>query len=233
MRKINYIIVSVTVIFLIIIISALPFGISSFLDRTTYGQSYQSNINTIQLNTFSDLTPIRKLQLIAQGEVTPISNNQAMLTKERVEQYAKDNLERFSNADLIDYADGDWTVSACEAMLFYDVEKAERYNIFWKVRMESTLDRFAELLIDDSTGGMYFIDYSANAESMDEYVSVGRTNAEHFATCYLGSIDVEYSIDECFQTQKSVWMTLVCSDGVDEAIIELHLSIDTLYCVMN
>lgn len=233
MRKMKYVIVSILTILLIIIISALPFEIFSFLDSATHGQSYQSNINTIQLNIVSDLTPIRKLQLISQGEVTLISNNQAMLTKERVEQYAKDNLERFANAGLIDYTDSDWTISACEPMLYYDVEKAERHNIFWKVRMEGVADRFAELLIDDSTGGMYFINYSGNVEKMDEDISIGKTNVGHFATCYLGSIDVKYSIDECFQTQRSVWMTVVCSDSVDEVIIELHLSIDGLYCVMN
>lgn len=233
MHKMKYAIVSIITIFLIVIISTLPFGISYFLDSAMHGQSHQSNISTIQLNIASDLAPIRKLQLIGQGEVTPVSNNQAMLTKECVERYAKDNLERLTSAGLIDYADSDWTISACESVLYYDVEKAERHNIFWKVRMESIEDRFAELLIDDSTGGMYFINYSGNAENMDEDISISRTSVEHFATCYLGNINVEYSIDECFQTQRSVWMTVVCFDGVDEVIIELYLSIDALYCVMN
>lgn len=234
MRKMKYIIVSTVVILLIIIISALPFGISSFLDSTTHGQSHQSNIDTIQLNIISDLTPIQKLRLVGQGGFTPVSNNQATLTKDKVEQYAMNNLERFTSAGLIDYADGDWVISTCEPVLYYDIEKAERNNIFWKVQMEGVTNQSVELLIDDYTGEMYFINYSSNVEIIDEDISINKTNVEHFATCYLGDISVEYSIVECRQTESNAWMmNVVCSDGMDEVIIELYLSIEGLHCTIN
>lgn len=234
MRKMKYIIVSTVVILLIIIISALPFGISSFLDSTTHGQSHQSNIDTIQLNIISDLTPIQKLRLVGQGGFTPVSNNQAVLTKDQVEQYAMINLERFALAGLIDYVNADWVISTCEPVLYYDVEKAERNNIFWKVQMESVTNQSAELLIDDYTGEMYFINYSSNVESIDEDISTSKTNVEHFATCYLGDISVEYSIVECFQSDSNGWMmTVVCSDDMGEIIIELSCSSEGLRCTIN
>ena len=81
---------------------------------------------------------------------------------------------------------------------------------------------------------MYFINYSSNVEIIDEDISTNKTNVEHFATCYLGDISVEYSIVECRQTESNAWMmNVVCSDGMDEVIIELYLSIEGLHCTIN
>lgn len=233
MHKMKYAIVSAMAILLILIISALPFGISSIQDHTTHGRPHQSNIDIILLNTVSNLTPIQKLQLIGQGGSYFISDDQATCTKEQVAEYAKESLERFTGAGLLDHADGDWAIATCEPVLYYDMKKAERYNIFWKVLMEDATNQLAELLIDDRTGEMYYIYYTCNMESMEENVSVSKTNVEHFATCYLGSISTEFSIDECRQTQDDVWMmTVACYDAMDEVIVELYLNAEKMYCTI-
>ena len=235
MRKLKYILVGCLAALLIISISALPFGISAIIDSSNHNKSQLSDMDTIQLNLIGDpsgISAIQKLRLVRYGTPTEIPEDQATLTPKQVQQYIVDNLQRYTDTGLISGSVADLVMVSCKPVLYYDEDTAEQYNIFWTVTMSASAPtQSLELLIDDSTGAIYQIEYSCDAESADENAYVDRIRAEYFASCFFDALEIEYTITNADCLDNNVWtLTAACTGEEQEIVIDFVFYSTGFYC---
>lgn len=232
MRNVRYIVVSIFTVLLIVVTSILPVGISAFFDSTTHGKTYISDMDTIQLSfigTSSELTSVQKLRLVGQGTYTSVADDQVLLTTDNVEQYAVETARRFMFAGLIDIPISELSVSICEPLLYYDFENSDQYFICWSVKLsDASIVVPFEVLIDDSTGKVLYVDYSCGD------MSISKSKVELFASCYLDSLNVQYNVIECTQLENGAWqMSVMCFEGLDEVNIELYMDSEGFYSIIS
>lgn len=235
MRKLKYVLVGCLAVLLIISISALPFGISAIIDSSNHNKSQLSDMDTIQLNLIGDpseISAIQKLRLVRYGTPTEIPEDQAVLAPKQVQQYIVDNLQRYTDTGLISGSVADLVMVSCKPVLYYDEDTAEQYNIFWTVTMSASAPtQSLELLIDDSTGAIYQIEYSCNAESADENAYVDRIRAEYFASCFFDALEIEYTITNADCLDNNVWtLTAACTGEEQEIVIDFVFYSTGFYC---
>lgn len=235
MRKMKYILVGCLAVVLIISISALPFGISAIMDSTNQNESHFSNMDTIQLNLSGDpseLSEIQKLHLVGCGKTTELPENQATLTPKQVQQYIVDNLQRYEETGLISGSVADLVMVSCKPVLHYNEATTEQYNIFWIVNMSASApSQSLELLVDDSTGAIYKINYSCDAESADENAYVDRIRAEYFASCFFDALELEYTITRADCLDNNMWtLTAACAGEENQIVIDFVFYNNGFYC---
>ncbi len=235
MRKMKYILVGCLAAVLIISISALPFGISAIMDSTNQNKSHLSDMDTIQLNLSGDpseLSAIQKLLLVGYGKTTELPEDQATLAPMQVQQYIVDNLQRYTDTGLMSGSVTDLVMVSCKPVLYYDEDMTEQYNIFWTVTMSASApSQSLELLVDDSTGAIYQIDYSCDAVSADENAYVDRIRAEYFASCFFDALEIEYTITQADCLDNNMWtLTAACVGEENEIVIDFVFYYNGFYC---
>lgn len=235
MSKLKYVLVGCLAAVLIISISVLPFGISAFMDRTYQNKSHFSDMDTVQLNLGGDpseLSAIQKLLLVGYGKTTELPEDQATLAPKQVQQFIVDNLQRYTEDGLISGSVNDLVMVSCKPVLYYDEDMTEQYNIFWVVAMSASApSQSLNLLVDDSTGSIYQIAYSCDADSADENAYVDRIRAEYFASCFFDALDIEYSITRADCLDNNMWtLTAACVGEENEIIIDFVFYNSGFYC---
>lgn len=235
MRKLKYVLVGCLAAVLIISISALPFGISAIMDNTNQNKSHLRDMDTIQLNLSGDpseLSAIQKLLLVGYGKTTELPENQATLAPMQVQQYIVDNLQRYTDTGLISGSVTDLVMVSCKPVLYYDEDMTEQYNTFWTVTMSASApSQSLELLVDDSTGAIYQIDYSCDAVSADENAFVDRIRAEYFASCFFDALEIEYTITQADCLDNKMWtLTAACAGEENEIVIDFVFYNNGFYC---
>lgn len=235
MRKLKYVLVGCLAAVLIISISVLPFGISAIIDSTNHNKSNLSDMDTIQLNLSGDpseLSAIQKLHLVGYRKTTELLEDQAILDPKQVQQYIVDNLQRYTETGLISGSVADLVMVSCKPVLHYNEAATEQYNIFWIVTMSASApSQSLELLVDDSTGAIYKINYSCNAESADENAYVDRIRAEYFASCFFDALEIEYTITQADCLDNNMWtLTAACVGEEKQIVIDFVFYNNGFYC---
>lgn len=235
MRKTKYVLVGCLAVLLIIAISVLPFGISLFMDSVEKNRPHLSYMDTVQLNlsgASSEPSAIEKLFLIGYGEPTEIPEDQATLSPKQVQQHIVDNLQRYAEAGLMSGSAADLVMVSCKPVLYYEESVTGQYNIFWSVAMSASApNQSLDLLVDDSTGRIYRIAYSCDAESADENDYIDRIRVEYFASCFFDALEIEYNIANAECSQTNIWtLTATCADGGIEIVVDLVFNNNEFYC---
>ena len=238
MRKLKCVLVGCLAAVLIISISALPFGISAIMDSTNHNKSNLSDMDTIQLNLngeMTELAPVQKLQLVGCGASTEVAENQALHTPDQIKQLVIENLQRYTDAGLFIGDVSILEMQVCAPLLYYNIDDAEQYNIFWTVEMTDIApEQKLELLIDDNSGAIYLIDYYCTAEAAIDSSSATKANVERLAVCFFDSLHIDYVVEDCYQSENKTWyLSAVCSDRNQEVKVELYYFGNGFYCEIN
>lgn len=150
--------------------AALPEITAALADRETVSRSGTRKIPTFALDIADgngeprSLSAAGKIDLLRDGRVINISENEARMTEAEVNAAAEAAMAAYIDAGIFEWFD--YTAWNVQPKLCVDPDTPENYSIFWMVTIINENEPYQSLGmdIDDETGKVYSIRYDVYGE---------------------------------------------------------------------
>lgn len=166
----------------------LPKLISHYADWKTVDKDAQYPMPSIELNMYQELSVIGKLAMMNKiDSLLPISESKARMLKQDVMDAVLEGLEPYISAQLATFSEDQVEM---QPFLVHVQDNPEFQRVIWRVTVSGGNTDYSvfDLLMDDETGKILQIDYTADSfqspYSMDETLPL-------FADIYFSSLGIE------------------------------------------